>query len=228
VGSHNNQLLFLDEETTGLGEDAEICEWACIEEDGTETILWLPVDISKAEEDALKVNRYYLRCDEGYKKWGVTAADGAKIIAMKTTGKTIVGNNVGPFDTRHMRTLLKRNGLKPAWNHRVLDVVDFAAGALGLPYPWTARQVSEALGVKRNGDEHTAIGDARWNKTIYELAVKVGGREHRLQTLKSGLIAVLKVDFQGEDEAKLIETAARWAETLMPSPDQPKTAKAGA
>lgn len=212
-------LCFLDLENLGLSEEAasEIFEWACIDEDGTETVLWLPVDISKAEEDALKINSYYLRCDEGYKKYGVTATEGAKTIAKKTTGKTIVGNNVGPFDTRHMRKFLCKHGLKPAWNHRVIDVVDFAAGALGLPHPWTAKQVSEALGVKRNGDEHTAIGDARWNKTIYELAVKLGGREHKLQTLKNGLIAVLKADFKGEDEAKLLETASRWAEAIMPA-----------
>lgn len=228
MGDHNNQLLFLDEETTGLSEEAEIFEWAGIDESGNETVLWLPVDISKAEEDALKINRFYLRCDEGYKKYGVTAEVGARMIARMTTGKTIVGNNVGPFDTRHMRRFLMKNGLKPAWNHRVLDVVDFAAGVLGLPHPWSARQVSEVLGIKRNGDEHTALGDARWNKLVYETAVKIGGREHRLETLKSGLIAVLKADFQGEEEARLIETASRWAETLMPTRNEQAAAKASA
>lgn len=218
MGGHCNQLLFLDAETTGLGEAAEIWEWACIDEDGTETVICLPVDISKAEEDALKVNRYYLRFEECYKKHGMDPKEGALLIAKKTTGKTIVGNNVGPFDTRHMRNLLVRHGLKPAWNFRVIDVVDFAAGALGFPYPYTARQVSEALGVVRNGDEHTALGDTRWNKKIYELAVKIGGRDHKLQTLKSGLLAVLKADFKDEEEPKLLETATKWAETLMPAP----------
>ncbi len=212
-------LCFVDLENLGLSEDAasEIFEWACIDEDGTETLLWLPVDLSKAEENALKVNKYYLRCDEGYKKYGVDAATGAMMIAKKTTGKTIVGNNVGPFDTRHMRSLLHKHGLKPAWHYRVLDVVDVAAGVLGLSYPWTSKQVSEAFGINQNGDEHTALGDARWNKKIYELAMKHGSRDHKFEMLKSGLISVLKADFKGESEDKLTETASRWAETLVPA-----------
>lgn len=215
MGGHTNQLLFLDAETSGLGENAEIWEWAGIEEDGTETVICMPIDVSKAEEDALRVNHYYLRFEDAYKKYGMSQPEGALVIAKKTNSKMIVGNNVGAFDTRHMRNLLRRHGLVPGWNFRVIDVVDFAAGALGLKHPYTARQVSELLGVERNGDEHTALGDARWNKKIYELAVKINGREHKLETLKSGLLAVLKADFQ-EDEAKLVEIAAKWAETLMP------------
>lgn len=217
---NGNNLCFVDVENLGLSDEAgaEIFEYADIDENGVETQLWLPVDLSKAEEGALKVNKYYLRQEEGYRKHGVSKAEGAMRIAKNTTGKTIVGNNVGPFDTKHIRTLLRSQGLAPAWNHRVIDVVDFAAGALGLKWPYTGTQVSEALGIKRNGDEHTALGDARWNKLVYETAVKLGGREHKLEIIKSGLIAVLRADFQGEEDVNLVEMATRWAQTLVPAP----------
>ncbi len=185
-------LIFCDLETLGLTEDAEVFEAAFIDEDGTETLLWLPVDETKAEEGALRKNRYYLRKEECYRKHGVPdAKTGARKIAELTTGKRIAGNNVGPFDQSRLRNLLRRNGFTPAWDYRVFEVIDFAAGALGIKAPYESRDIAKALGLPERNDveAHTAMPDARWAKLIYEQALAITlEREKRIQVSLVGLV----------------------------------------
>lgn len=178
------KIIFCDLETLSLAEDAEVFEAAFVDEDSTETLLWLPVDEGKAEEGALRTNRYYLRKEDCYRKYGVDARVGAERIAKLTTAKRIAGNNVGPFDQARLRNLLKRHGFTPAWDYRVLDVIDFAAGALGIKAPWTSKDVARTLGLPEanESEAHTALADARWGKAVYEKALAISQeREKRIQ-----------------------------------------------
>lgn len=165
-------LVFLDLETLGTTDSAQIFEAAWITEDGKETVIWIPVDVSKADEGALRVNRYYARFEEGYDKYRVEPEEAAKMIAKATAGAMIAGNNVGAFDTRLLRNFMLKYGLPPAWSHRVFEVMEYAAGALGMKAPFASRDVSKALGIPEQPREeaHTALADARWTKLVYETA----------------------------------------------------------
>jgi len=166
-------LLFIDLETLGTSDDAGVFEYASIDESGKETYLWLPIselELRNAEEGALRTNRYYKRratCSHT-----VTADEGARIIAETTNGMTLAGNNVGPFDHRILRAWLMRHGYPAGWSYRTLDVVDYAAGALGLKAPWGSNDVAKALGLPESKDDerHTAMADTRWGKLVYETA----------------------------------------------------------
>lgn len=227
AGNGNGSIIcWIDEETTGLPHSphTEIFEIHMIRtapiRGEHEKTIWLPVDISKADPGALRINHYYSRRAEGYRKYGMEPKVAAEVIAEWTEGCTIGGNNVGMFDVPLAGALLQRHGLTPAWNYRVLEAVDYAAGVLGLPYPWTSRGVSEALGVPEpTGDEaHTAPADCRWAKRIYEEALKIASQQGRESRIKSSLVTILKKEYEGETEDKLVETAGRWANQIAQAP----------
>jgi hypothetical protein len=142
-------------------------------EGSTEEIaLWTgdDVDLSRASSDSLRINRYYERLWTR-KSWTEKTDVGARIVAELTAGRTLAGNNVA-FDARILAGWLRRHGQCPSWDYRLLEVVDYAAGALGLVPPWGSRTVAEALGVPLpGGDEaHTALADARWARRVFEAA----------------------------------------------------------
>lgn len=169
-----SNLIFLDLETLGLSERHEFFEYGHIDGDtNEELVMWRSVDITNADEDALRINKYYLRYEECIRKYGVPDDVAAKTIAVKTSGKRLAGNNVGMFDTKILRPFLRRHGFPPAWDYRCLDVVDFAAGAIGLKAPWTSKAVSKALGINESEGMHTALVDARWGKSVYEMSLAI-------------------------------------------------------
>jgi hypothetical protein len=53
-----------------------------------------------------------------------------------------------------------------------VDVEALAAGRLGIEPPWDSHDLSRRMGVPEPapGEQHTAIGDARWAKAMYEAA----------------------------------------------------------
>jgi hypothetical protein len=192
------KLCFIDIETLSLALDTEIFEVAFIDEDGEETVLWLPVDLTKANQDSLRLNRFYLRREDGYRRFGVDLHAGVEKIAKATTAKRLAGNNVGPFDQVRLGNLLLRNGYTPAWEHRVTDVIDYAAGAIGMKGTYASKDVSKALGIPEanEGEAHTALADARWGKLVYEKALAVSHeREKRIQVSLAGLLPPLLYHF---------------------------------
>lgn len=93
------------------------------------------------------------------------------------------------FDAERLATLLRKVGFSPSWHYHLIDVEALAAGSimgswrghqiLDLPpdgdaamastLPWNSQDLSRALGVYPDCfDRHTALGDCRWAKAIYE------------------------------------------------------------
>jgi hypothetical protein len=121
------------------------------------------------------------------KFWSRTSRQGiASEIAVRTAGKHLVGA-VPWFDARFLAGLLHREGFTPAWHYHMVDVealaVGWLAGGAGRVWsperaeperssyqpPWNSDGLSFALGVATpKEDRHTAIGDARWAKAMYE------------------------------------------------------------
>ncbi len=184
-------LFLTDAETTGLDaeDNAEPFEvaWGWWDETGVwrERVIWLPVDLTTASEDALSKNRYYERVDECTKLYGVSSEEGAKILSKEMTGKQIGGANPA-FDMRIIRRFLRKNKMKAAWFFRPLDVTDYAAGFVGLQRPWNLDSIAKALGVPElpAGERHTALGDVRLTRDVY---LKASELQQRIEFFKSSL-----------------------------------------
>lgn len=103
-----------------------------------------------------------------------------------TAGLHLAGAVVS-FDEERLRRLLRSQGVLPRWHYHLVDVEALAAGwlaghqalhdAADQPTPerydpappWDSHGLSDALGVDPDDfDRHTALGDARWAKAIYE------------------------------------------------------------
>lgn len=156
-------VCFVDTETTGLDPDLhEIWEVGLILPDGSEHEWQLPVDLGRADPAALQIGRFHERrsADVQY--------DFAPEFAQLTRGLHLAGAVVS-FDEERLRKLLRANGACPEWHYHLVDVEALAAGALSIEPPWESKELSQAIGVDPGDfDRHTALGDARWAKAIYE------------------------------------------------------------
>lgn len=180
-------LAFVDTETTGLNPDVnEVWEVGLIlrAEDGTETeYVWrLPVDLGRADAVALTIGRYYERPPSVESGGLLPANEVARKFARLTHGAHLVGA-VPSFDDAFLKRLLRANGACPGWHYHLIDVEALAAGWLAaggdpmeLPStadkcrpPWDSTELSLAVGVNpADFDRHTALGDARWARAIYD------------------------------------------------------------
>lgn len=106
-----------------------------------------------------------------------------------TTGTHLCGA-VPSFDEERLRRLLRSRGVVPRWHYHLIDVEALAAGyvigrcqspiaqatsdEVARP-PWKSNDLSRAVGVDPDQfDRHTALGDARWAKAIYERVMTDG------------------------------------------------------
>lgn len=112
--------------------------------------------------------------------------------ATLTHGAHLVGA-VPSFDDAFLKRLLRANGACPGWHYHLIDVEALAAASLitafatcqavGNPEadgptqedallafpPWRSNDLSRAVGVDpEDYERHTALGDARWAKSIYD------------------------------------------------------------
>lgn len=103
-------------------------------------------------------------------------------------GAVLVGSNPG-FDDRFLRKLLGPGSAQ--WHYRPVDIATLAAGRkLGMvematsfggkrypsdavPFPFSSRDLSRWTGVEPpgNGVAHTALGDARWARDVFDAVV---------------------------------------------------------
>lgn len=116
--------------------------------------------------------------------------DWAKDFTGLTHGKHIVGA-VPWFDTeRFLERYLRDLNACPTWHYHLIDIEALAVGYLAgrwaigqqydriiaakdagaiMPLPWDSEELTRAVGVDPDDfDKHTALGDARWAKAIYE------------------------------------------------------------
>ena len=193
-------LVFLDCETDGVHPHRKVWEVAAIrrEPDGSETEwqAFVDIDLSTADPFGIKVGRFYERHPLGRYLSGLdperdypgrtpaytSPHDAAHQVARITHGAHIVGA-VPNFDTECLAPLLRANGLLPAWRYHLCDVENLAVGFLagrGEPIapPWKSDDLGLALGVEPcpEEDRHTALGDARWVKRIYDTVMTGGAR----------------------------------------------------
>ncbi|HEY0643681.1 MAG TPA: 3'-5' exonuclease [Nocardioides sp.] len=159
--------------------------------------LWqVQPDLTKAEPTGLRVGRFYERSLvtgpgrpsaitvidpdnpeqavydelERHTNRGVVAARLARIL----DGAHVVGA-VPDFDQRFLRRFLARHGQALTCHYHLIDVEVLAVGYLAgrgealPPLPWRSDDLGAALGVKvREEDRHTALGDARWVRDMYD------------------------------------------------------------
>lgn len=152
-------------------------------------------EIEGADPEALRINRYAERMvlTDDSPVGDMTHACGLphpmKLEALRTTvtglldGAVIVGSNP-PFDAAFLKAFL---GVSP-WRYRTVDIATLAAGyqhgiAASLrsaggemregdtpELPFSSRGLSRWVGVEPPGDgvAHTALGDARWARDVYD------------------------------------------------------------
>lgn len=180
-------VAFVDCETTGLDPDLhEIWEVALIVQ-GAEFLWQLPVDLGRADLIALNIGGFMARrwpqeepvSDPRRGAWlGHAAFEScvhasemalfAKRFATLTWGLHLVGA-VPSFDEERLRRLLRRHGACPGWHYHLVDVEALVAGKLGIPPPWNSTELSSKAGVDPGAySRHSAMGDARWAKGLYE------------------------------------------------------------
>lgn len=173
------KLAFVDTETTGLDPERHaICEIALIVVDGetvSEHQWWLDVSLHTAEPAALRINRYYERVgDQDVLDPRGVAAEVAPLVA----DAVLIGANPA-FDARFLEGFLRRHGQAPAWHYRTFDVETAAAAVAGIEPPWgsSTELCQRALNVvpPASAERHTAMGDCRWAKAVYD-AVYHGAR----------------------------------------------------
>lgn len=163
----------------------------------TEYTWRLSVDLGKAEPIALTVGGYYRRQNDPNNhdpdKIAKSPTWFAHQFSELTHGAHLVGANPS-FDDAFLKRLLRANGACPGWSYHLVDVEALAAGYLrgrarGLaldgdvlkypgiidtskevaPPPWSSSDLSRAVGVNPDDFErHTALGDARWARAIYD------------------------------------------------------------
>lgn len=192
------RVCFVDCETTGLDADRhEVYEIGLIVRQPSggpdhEYRWWLRVDLDRADPTALRIGRYFERHPDQWslrltRQWWpdsdtgvlvetgsslspqpVSIEDAAESLMRLTAGAHLVGA-VPSFDDGFLSKLLRANNCCPGWHYHLVDVEALIAGKLGIPPPWDSNELSRKVGVDPDQfDRHTALGDARWAKAIYD------------------------------------------------------------
>lgn len=188
-------VAFIDCETTGLDSARhEMWELAIIlrrSKDDVEYLWQFRTDLSTADPAALRIGRYYerYRVQDLIGTFGVEAMqlsgpgagpggtggrqeDTAAQIAWLLDGATLVGA-VPSFDAAFLDRWLRRHGQCPTWHHRLRCVETLTAGHLRNPAIGGLKDCCSALGIVQEG-EHTALGDARAARDIWDHIVGPG------------------------------------------------------
>lgn len=189
-------LCFVDIETTSLARPfsptpGEVWEVGLIvrhhDLDGTigfeEQYRWfLPVTLEHADPVSLDIGRFHDRHPQGDRgpDVPVTPLDlfAAELVALVPDGAHLVGNVVS-FDEERLAAILHAHGIDELpWHYHLVDVEALAAGWLATEEqtldaarpPWNSEALCAALGVDVPSDEdrHTALGDARWARDLYD------------------------------------------------------------
>lgn len=191
------RLVFMDTETTGLEHDADVWEFAAIirtpGHDDHEVQFCVEHDIAKAArlpEPFLSDYRSRYVPEQA-----VPVAKAVTWMASIFTGGTHVVGAVPNFDTERIARLFRAHGVEPGWHYHLIDVetlaVGFLAGVCRLggatvdksvswltgppPLPWDSDTLSRGLGVeppKQGEGRHTALGDARWTRDLYDAVMR--------------------------------------------------------
>lgn len=177
-------VAFVDTETTGLGRDAEVWEFAAIirRVDGSESTVHLHIDHDFAAAATLRED---FRADHDHRFGAAsdmhvyTRAGAASIIHAALAGVHIVGVNPA-FDVAMLDRLLAVADLEPSWHYHLIDLPAVTVGVLlsageHVTLPWRSDDLSARVDVPTTDDvgellypRHTAMGDALWTRDWFD------------------------------------------------------------
>lgn len=132
----------------------------------------LPFQLSRSNPEALEVNGWGKR--EFAPLWDPKHA--AANIWSLTRDCYLVGQNVR-FDERFVDNFLRAQGFIPEWNFRLVELSSLIAGVQGLMPPIKTGEIIEITGIT-NDASHTALGDARWDKKVFEWCLDQTDKRH--------------------------------------------------
>lgn len=193
------KICFIDTETTSLRPDRRAWDIAIITRQEGEPAdvehQWFidteDLDLGNADLISLRVGRfherhpqYHVRASSAPATWPADEADAMAEIEMITRGAHLVGA-VPNFDAEVLAARMRAHGICPSWHYHLIDVEGLAVGYLvtmasdglratgALELPWNSGALSAALGVVTDEEaRHTALGDARWARAIYDAITK--------------------------------------------------------
>lgn len=154
-------------------------------------------ELATAEPMALSIGNYYERAGKAYQEYAqdmrfapanIVMEDSSLQKAMRDHPYIAIGDRstladflareisrshlvgaVPSFDARFVGDLMRNHSRPPSWHYHLVDVEALAAGKLGLQPPWKSKALYRALGIEPiYFDQHTALGDARMAKAVYE------------------------------------------------------------
>jgi hypothetical protein len=159
------------------------------------------LDLGNADVMSLKIGRFYDRHPQGrgdgHLPGGarlVSEADAMAEVEFLTRGAHLVGA-VPNFDADVLSARMRANGICPSWHYHLVCVENLAVGYLGgseafgrspsgsvrqkirdlITPPWKSDDLSAVLGIKvSDEDRHTALGDAKWARAIYDAVMGDG------------------------------------------------------
>lgn len=162
------------------------------------------LDLGNADPFALRIGHFYERHPSAATGDMFVPGDEPESYVMRqveliTRGAHLVGA-VPNFDADVLGTRMRTHGVLPSWHYHLIDVETLTVGYLtalaqmapespliaGLTpgqlaslgeLPWDSEFLSYALGVSvpDGKDRHTALGDARWARDMYDSIMGKGG-----------------------------------------------------
>jgi DNA polymerase III epsilon subunit-like protein len=153
------------------------------------------LDLGNADVMSLSIGRFYERHPHYRLDRESTGTDtqseydALRLVEAITRGVHLVGA-VPNFDADVLGTRMRANGICPSWHYHLIDVEALAVGYFHglnnhghssvtcaencadgrLPgLPWKSDDLSAALGITvSDEDRHTALGDAKWARAVYD------------------------------------------------------------
>lgn len=172
------KLVFLDTETTSLRPDRRAWEIALIvrepgqpDDEHAWFIAEPDLDLANADLNSLKIGRFYERHPDYDAPLGEGShweQDVLSVVEQYTRGAILVGA-VPNFDAEVLAARMRARNLCPAWHYHLVDVETLAAGHRGFRPPWGFDDILAAYGLTYDeADRHTALGDARMVRDLYD------------------------------------------------------------
>lgn len=195
-----SRVVFIDTETTSLRPDRRAWEIGLIVRDIDVDQLdveyhWFidraALDLGNADPFALKIGGFYERHPDFADSNGTSSYSysqgSAEISALSaveaiTRGAHLVGA-VPNFDADVLGTRMRAHGIAPSWHYHLIDVEALAVGYLSarkdiadnpILLPWSSDELTSRLGLAPvpADERHTALGDARWARSIYDVVTR--------------------------------------------------------
>lgn len=170
------KVAFVDSETLGLNPERHpIWELAIILPDSGDEHLWQVRPTSDermlADPIAVTISGFENRYDDAAAlRKGETVDRFSELLA----GRHIVGA-VPSFDEERLRRLyVECHGMPDRfpWHYRLVDVESGMLAKLGIgPGEMEPDEMAELLGVSAHPGKHSALGDARWVRDVFEALV---------------------------------------------------------